>query len=139
MILHDLHNRLAFARAISPVSSSDNTALTTQIFDMRGQHALELVLMLGSLADADATFAVTGAHGDASDLSDGVALTSDDLIGTLAGASFTFADDNAVKNVGYRGGVKRYVQFTITPTGNASAALISALFVSAPKTRGYVN
>lgn len=139
MILHDLHNRLSFSRALSPVSVADNTAQVTQIFDMQGYSGLELAMMLGSLADADATFAVTGTHGDESDLSDGVALTNDDLLGTLAGASFTFADDNLVKSIGYRGGVKRYVRFTITPSNNASAALLSAIFIGVPKFRGYVG
>jgi len=65
-------------------------------------------------------------HGDAADLSDTAAVTSDDLVGTLALAAFTYADDNETRKVGYVG-AKRYTRITVTPTGNAAAALISAI------------
>ena len=54
----DLMNRIAVKRAISPVSVADNTAQVSQILDMRGQMAACLVIATGSIADADATFAV---------------------------------------------------------------------------------
>lgn len=143
MIRYDLHNRYSYLRALSPAAATtDNTASTTVIFDTQGYDGVELVIMLGSLADADATFAVTGAHGDAVDstsnptsITDTAAMTNSDLIGTLANVSFDFSADNLVKTVGYKG-IKRYIQFTITPSNNSGNAFYSAVFVARPRVAG---
>jgi hypothetical protein len=124
--MKDLFNNITVARAISPVSVSDNTAQVGVIIDRQGFNSLTFAFALGSLADADATFAVTIDHGDNSALADAAAVPAGDLLGTAALAGFTFADDNATRKIGYRG-AKRYVRLTITPSGNASAALISAV------------
>ncbi len=52
------------------------------------------------------------------------------LLGTEAQAGFQFDDDNECRKIGYVGG-KRYLRATITPANNASAALISAVWVLA--------
>jgi hypothetical protein len=124
----DLHNKLEFRRAISPVSVADNTAAVSQIIDRQGFSALEFAIATGSLADADATFTVLVEHGDASDLTGGSAVGDEDLLGTEALASFQFDDDNETRKIGYVGN-KRYVRLTITPANNASAAVICAIAV----------
>lgn len=124
----DLHNKLAIRRAISPVSVADNTALVSQIIDRQGFSALEFAIATGSIADADATFAVLIEDGDAANLSDAAAVPDALLIGTEAAAGFQFDDDNETRKIGYAGN-KRYVRLTITPTGNASAALIAAIAI----------
>lgn len=125
---YDLHNNIKCSRALSPVSVADNTAQVTQILDTAGFGSNELVIAAGSLADADATFAVTMDEGEAANLSDATAVAAADLLGTLAGASFTFADDDKVLKIGYRGS-KRYVRATITPAANSLAALLAAVWV----------
>jgi len=125
---NDLHNNLDFKRAISPVSVADTTAQVSQIIDRQGYGSLEFVIATGSLADADATFAVLLEHGDAANLSDAAAAPDDDLLGTEALAGFVFSDDDKVRKIGYRG-TKRYVRLTITPAANASAALLAAIAV----------
>jgi hypothetical protein len=82
----------------------------------------------GILTDADATWAATLEHGDASDLSDTAAVTAADLIGTLAGEGFTFADDTECRKVGYRGR-KRYLRLTITGTGNTGNLFLAGMAV----------
>ncbi len=57
-MLHDLHNNVKLSRAISPVSVTDNTAQVSQIIDTKDFQTLEFGILTGSLADADATFAV---------------------------------------------------------------------------------
>jgi hypothetical protein len=126
--MRDLHNHIAVQRAISPVSVADNTAQVSQIIDRRGYQALEFVINVGSLADADATFTVLVEDGDNSALSDNAAVADAELLGTEAAASFIFSDDNAVRKIGYVGN-KRYVRLTITPAANASAALLAAVAV----------
>jgi len=126
--MRDLHNNIAPKRAISPVSVSDNTAQVGQIIDRQGFNSLEYIIAIGSVADADATFTVLLEEGDASNLSDAVAVADKSLLGTEVLAGFQFDSDNTVRKLGYIG-VKRYTRLTITPVNNASAALISAVAV----------
>jgi len=126
----DLHNSIKSSRAISPVSVADNTAAVSQILDTANFNAHELLIATGSIADADATFAVLIEEGDNSALSDAAAVADADLLGTESAASFQFDDDNETRKIGYIG-AKRYIRATITPTGNASAALISAVWLQA--------
>jgi len=126
--MRDLHHGITVKRALSPVSVADNTAQVSQIVDLQGYRACEFVIATGAIADADATFAVLVEHGDAANLSDAAAVPDDDLLGTEAAAGFQFDDDNEVRKIGYRGG-KRYVRLTITPSGNAAAALLAAVAI----------
>jgi len=111
---------------ISPVSVSDNTAQVSQIIDLQGYDACEIVVATGSLADADATFTALLEDGDAANLSDNAAVASTARLGSLP--SFVFSDDDKVFKVGYLG-AKRYIRLTITPAANASAALFSAVAI----------
>lgn len=126
--MRDLHNNIDVKRAISPVSVSDTTAQVSQVIDRAGYESLEFVIAVGSVADADATFTVLVEDGDESDLSDNAAVADANLLGTETEAAFQFDDDNEVRKIGYIGN-KRYVRLTITPVGNASAALLSAVAV----------
>ncbi len=126
--MNDLHNAITLKRAISPVSVADNTAQISQIIDRQGYGACEFVIATGSIADVDATFAVLVEHGNQANLSDAAAVPDEELIGTEAVAGFQFDDDNEVRKIGYRGN-KRYLRLTITPSANASAALIGAVAV----------
>jgi hypothetical protein len=129
--MRDLHNKIKAVRGLSPVASAaDNTAWVSQIVDRQGYEAMEWLILTGALPDADATFTVTMDHGDAANLSDAAAVPADQMVGTLAGASFIFSDDDKVFKVGYIG-VKRYVRLTITPALNASASLYAAVAVLA--------
>lgn len=128
MASKDLHNNIDVKRAISPVSEAGNTALVSQILDTRGYESVELVIATGSIADADATFTVLIEDGDNAALSDAAAVADTFLLGTEAQAGFQFDDDNECRKIGYVGG-KRYVRATITPANNASAALISAVWL----------
>jgi hypothetical protein len=124
----DLYSKLAILRAISPVSVADNTAAVSQIIDRQGFTGLLFALGLGAIADADATFAVLVEHDDDPALATAAAVPDNELLGTEAAAGFAFDDDNETRKIGYVGN-KRYVRLTVTPTGNASAALISALAI----------
>ena len=100
-------------------STSDNTAITGATVDRLGFETVTFVLATGTLADADATFAVKLQHGSASDLSDATDVTDADLIGDFSG--FKYDDDNKVFKLGYAG-AKRYVRIVVTPSSNSGAA-----------------
>tara|TARA_R110002074_G_scaffold21173_5_gene66092 strand:+ start:11872 stop:12285 length:414 start_codon:yes stop_codon:yes gene_type:complete len=126
----ELHNSLKFSRAISPQTQTNaDTPLVSQILDCAGFEANELVIQTGGLTDVDATFTVLLEESAASDMSGANAVDDADLLGTEAAASFTFANDDVVRKLGYKG-IKRYIRATITPSGNgAGAAPLAAVWV----------
>lgn len=147
MIGRDLHNTLSYLRGVSPQVGTDNTAFVSQIIDMADYLGLEFVIATGTLADADATFAVTMDESDASDLSGSNSVAAADMVPTpnnnnansaLSQASFIFSDDDAIKRIGYIG-TKRYVRLTVTPSANTGNAPICVIAVGLPRYRGNVT
>jgi hypothetical protein len=126
--MNELHNNINIKRVLSPVSVADNTAQVGEVIDRRGYGIVEYVIATGSIADADATFTVLLEESDNSDMSSSNAVSDDDLLGTEALAAFQFDDDNECRKLGYKG-IKRYTRLTITPSGNASAALLCAVAI----------
>lgn len=124
--MKDLMNLIDVKNSISPASVSDNTAAVGTAIDRQGYDSVTYLINVGSVADADATFAVTMDESD--DNSSWNAVAATDLIGTLALASFQFDSDNKVFKLGYKG-AKRYTRLTITPSNNASAAVFGAVCV----------
>lgn len=127
-MFRDLMNDVTPKVAIAPVVATDNTALVSAVIDTLGYNSATFVIATGTLADADATFAVLLEEGDASDLSGGNAVADADLIGTEALAGFTFADDSETRKLGYKGS-KRYLRLTVTPSGNTGNAPIAAIAI----------
>jgi len=122
----DLHNNIQVLSVIDPYDhGTGDTAKVGEIIDRQDAQALEFIIQTGSLADADATFTVLVEDGDNSVLSDNAAVVDAELLGTEAGASFIFSDDNKVAKIGYLGN-KRYVRLTLTPANNTGAVLVSA-------------
>jgi hypothetical protein len=116
----DIHGNFEVKRLISPLTQTNSdTAIVSQIIDLANYDGCEILLAIGGLTDADATFAQTFEHSDDSGMSGAVAVPAADLIG--APAAFTFAADDTVQQWGYRGN-KRYIRLTITPTNNNSGA-----------------
>lgn len=126
--MRDEVSELMPKRSISPVSVSNNTALVGQVVDCKGFNSVSYVIVVGVAGTTEATFAVTLDHGNAADFSDAAAVPSADLIGTYALASFTGADANKARKLGYKGS-KRYTRLTVTPSGNSAAAIIGVVAV----------
>ncbi|EJB02889.1 hypothetical protein Rleg9DRAFT_1703 [Rhizobium leguminosarum bv. trifolii WSM597] len=127
--MRDLINNIDLKRAISPAAAvADNTPFVSQILDRMGAESVALAIILGAIADADATFAVTLDHGDVANLSDAAAVPADQMNGTLTLAGFDFNADNLIRKLGYLGG-KRYVRATITPSNNAGNVFLSAVWI----------
>lgn len=125
----DLHDNIQVLSVFDPIDlGTGNTAKVGEIIDRQDANALEFVIQTGSLADTDATFAVTVDEGDASDLTGSNSVAASDLLGTTSGASFIFSDDNKIAKLGYIGS-KRYVRLTVTPANNTGAVLISAMAI----------
>jgi hypothetical protein len=126
--MRDLHNNIDVRRVISPVSVADTTAQVGQIIDRQGFESLEYVIATGSIASASATFTVLLEESDDSGMASPAAVADADLLGTEVLAGFQFDDDNECRKLGYKG-KKRYTRLTITPVGNASAALLTAVAI----------
>jgi len=127
--MRDLANSVHLKRAISPAAAvTDNTPFVSQIVDKTGYEQLMFAILIGALADADATFVVLLQHGDAANLSDAADVPDAQLTGTEALAGFTFAADDQLRKIGYVG-PKRYVRMTITPANNTGNAFIAAVAI----------
>ena len=101
-MLHELHSNLAHKASLPPLAAAitDNTAQGGAIVDMQGHAAVEFYIITGTLADADATFAVTLTAGDVVDnpsapttITDSAPAAAECVLGN---ANFTFADDGVV-------------------------------------------
>lgn len=130
--MRDMANGLQLKRVLSPVSGAgDNTAQVGQIIDRQGYDSLTYLILLGSLADADATFAALLEESDDSGMSGATTVADADMISQTVGtvpltaASFQFDSDNQVRKVGYVGN-KRYTRLTLTPAANTGAWLVAA-------------
>jgi hypothetical protein len=125
--MDDNFNCINPIQAIPPAAATtDNTPWVGAWIDRQGYNSLTYILNCGTEADADATFAVTLEHADLADHSDTAAVAATDILGTLALAGFTFADDNATRKLGYVGN-KRYTRISVTPSNNTAAAFCSAI------------
>lgn len=129
----DLFNSIDLKRGIAPYDhGTGDAAVVSQTIDMQGQDALVFAIATGSLADADATFAVLVEESDDSGMSGATAVADADLLGTEALAGFTFAADNKCFKIGYKGS-KRYVTCTITPANNTGVALLCIIAITVPQ------
>jgi hypothetical protein len=127
--VRDLFNHINLKPVINPAAGpTDNTAQVGAIIDKQGFNSVTYVISTGTLADADATFAVTLTESNDSGMAGATAVAAKDLLGTLALAGFIFSDDGKCRKVGYIGSM-RYTQLTITPTNNTGAAPMSAVAI----------
>ena len=129
MAKRDSANLMKLVPLFNPVAAvTDNTAQVSAIIDTAGFNSVTLGIQTGTLSDADATFAVLVEDGDAANLSDNAAVADTYLVGTEAAASFTFANDNVTRKIGYVGS-KRYVRMTVTPTGNTGNLFLAGMAI----------
>lgn len=120
--MFDMHNNIkVLGDLVGRVT--DNTAQVVTL-DRKDHLAVEFLIALGTIADADVTF--TALVEDSDDNSTYSAVADDFLLGTEAGLGLQYDDDNKTGKIGYAG-AKRYVRITLTPannTGNADIAII---------------
>lgn len=127
----DLHSNIKVSRAIAPAAATtDNTAWVSAILDTQNYDTNELVLQAGALADADVTLTTLLEESNDPAMSGANAVSDNDLIGLESEASFSFADDNLTKKLGYKGS-KRYIQAKVTPANNAGNAFLAAVWIQA--------
>jgi len=132
MDLLDTHSQIEVQSTVSALSS--DTAIVSPVIDLQGFDSCEFIIATSTLADANATFAVTVAEGDTSSPATNVP-DGDKLYGSLP--SFTFALDNSNVKVGYRG-EKRYVQLTVTPSGNTGTGEVAIICIKRKKKVGSI-
>lgn len=129
--MFDLHNVIKASRGISPAAASITDApFVSQVLDTANFARHEFLILIGALADADATFTVLVEESDAANMSGAIAVADADLVGTELEAGFTFAADDTVKKIGYKG-AKRYVRATITPANNTGNVFLAGVWVQA--------
>jgi hypothetical protein len=132
--MRDLMHEIQAVPFIPPQSDATNTPIVSSIIDLQGCDSITFFILTGAIADADVTFTTLLQEGMQSNMSDAAPVAVQDMISSVRGAdpevsaSFNFASVNSVFRLGYVGN-KRYLQMTITPANNTSAASIAALAV----------
>lgn len=130
MASRDLMNNIHPVVAIAPQVVTDGTTLKSGAIDTQGYESVTFVILLGTLADADADWDVTVKEGSTSTQTAHTAVADAELIGTEALAGFDYADDGACRKIGYKGG-ERYASIEIDDTGapNSGNAPIAVLAI----------
>ena len=128
MAMADLHNSIKCSTALAPKAAvTYNTAFVSAICDTINFGSCEFVGILGTNADADATYTVLVEHGDAANLSDAAAVPDEFLLGVEA-MGLNYASDDKCWKIGYCGD-KRYVRVTVTPASNAGNAFCAGAWI----------
>tara|TARA_B100001179_G_scaffold225397_1_gene205233 strand:+ start:794 stop:1114 length:321 start_codon:yes stop_codon:yes gene_type:complete len=97
--MQELYNSTVTKRALSPIVATDNTALTTQIIDTKDFGGVMFHIATGTLADTDATFAVTAAESDNANMSSPSDVADGNMLGSETLASFQFNDDDEIRKL----------------------------------------
>lgn len=127
--MRDIHNNIKTSQALAAQSITTNTTTVGSTIDRAGYAALEFSIQSATITDGTYTPALY--EGDASNMSDETVVTdTDDLLGTVANATFISTDDNVCKRIGYRGG-KRYVRIKIVSTGTTTGGALAATAIQA--------
>jgi hypothetical protein len=124
--MRDLHNNIKAEVAFNTAGIVTNTTTVGRIIDMQGFGSAEFLIQAGNLIDG--TYTPLIEEGDASNLSDAVAVADKDLLGTEAAAVFIATNDHIVNKIGYIGS-RRYVRLSILSTGITTGGTVSALIV----------
>lgn len=113
-------------QAVRSDAVSGNTLITGDTIDRAGYGTLNFVLHTGVLTTGGATYAVTMEDGNAANMSDAAAVSTQalGLNGTLP--TILQTQPNTTFKLGYIGG-KRYVRLKVQPAGSTGAASISAI------------
>ena len=128
--MQDLMNNIHPVVAVAPQVVSDGSSILSAAVDTAGYDSVTFVVLLGTLADADATWTVTLHEGDTATQGDHTAVADAEIIGTEALAGIAAAtDDGLCRKIGY-GGNKRYVSVEIdNGTANTGAAPIAVVAI----------
>lgn len=126
--MRDLHDNIKVTSIINPGAIiAANGTTTSATINTAGYDSLELLVQSGAITDG--TFTGTVYHGDASNMSDEVACSSDDLLGSAPSFDGSVsADYNTTKRVGYIGN-KQYVRLKELQAGASTGGYLSAAAV----------
>jgi hypothetical protein len=130
----DLHNNIRCTLAEPPIAAvTDNTPFVSEVNDSAGFGSVEFVGILGTNADADATYTILFEDSDAS--GSGFAAVPDEHLLGVEAMGLDFADDNKVFKIGYVG-PKRYQRVTLTPANNTGNIFFAAAWICGHPRKG---
>lgn len=135
----DLMNNIHPVVAIAPLVVADGTAQTSAAIDVRHYKSVTFIVLLGTLADADASWSVEVLEGATSTQGDHTAVADKYLLGTEALAGFDFSADGECRKIGYVGD-QDYVSLEIANvTANTGDAPMAVVMIAEPYERPAAN
>lgn len=128
----DLMNSIHPIAAVQPQIVGDGSSILSAAIDVRGYKSVTFIIVLGNVADSDATWTVAVQEGSTSTQADHTAVADKDLVGTEALASFQFDNDGECRKIGYVGD-QDYVSLEIdNGTANSANLFISVVMIAEP-------
>ena len=117
-LFHSSENRVAFDTKAITI----DTTIVGLIIDTKGFESLTFLFQ--SVSISDGTFTPKIEDGNAANLSDAADVSTDFLLGTIAGVTFTVADGDTAKEIGVIS-KKRFVRVSIVSTGVSAGGTLS--------------
>lgn len=124
MASEDLHSIINNKVALNYGAISTNTTTVGSIIDTKNFESLEFIIYSGTITDG--TFTPKLEAGDEADGSDFAEVDEAFILGTIANATFTGANDNATKRIGFVGH-DRYVRLSLVSTSVTSGGSLGAV------------
>ena len=120
----DLKTNYVDVQALPPAVYSA-TKSDASIIDAGDCNSIRVIINTGAIV-GDGLFVPSIVMGDAADLSDGVAIAADRLIGTLPASLAA----NSIYSVSYKGDLQRYLRVVLTKTSGTNIAASAAIVKS---------
>ena len=126
-MLRDFEHEISASVAERPaLNTNSDSAIVSEVIDCANCQGVTFLGLLGTLSDTDCTWSVTIQESDAANMAGSAQCTVVGQTLTRALPTGNYADDDEVIQIGYIG-AKRYITFTITPSGNNSGNFPFAL------------
>jgi hypothetical protein len=130
--MRDLLRNVVLKQVISPVTiGTSDVAHAGTILDHQGYDSVTYGILTGTLGDTNATWTVlleefsSSTGGGAASVADGDMISQTEGTAAETAAAFTFASDDQVRILGYKG-TSRWTRLTVTSSGSTAAGALAA-------------
>lgn len=110
-----IHHGIELRKLLSPFTHSGMAPVRGAVLDMKGFNALEVVVSIGNITNADAHFKIVLMHANMADMSDAFESHPRDWLMDSAKLTITSKHKNTIRSMGYVG-AKRFIQLAINPS-----------------------
>lgn len=126
-INRDLHHNIAPVVGLKTQVISTDTTTAGEVIDLQGVSSIEFTILSGTITDG--TYAPLLEEANKADFSDNNDVAPENILGTVEEATFTDADGDTVKKIGYKVGAFRYVRLSLISVDTTTGGTFSAIAI----------